>query len=164
MGKAASALITLNCGYFLPLSLAYGSSEAVAEVLLFLPTTSSFLPLNLLSLKTPLFSLASLSKYQAGPWPGVRAHRAKEKSHETSVAKCSLIRMITIRLQTQPHLLLTYCWEAMLSFFSYSSSYSKSEAPSLSWVFFKDDTRSLMKSFQLYRLKACFYRCYVTIT
>lgn len=34
------------------------------------------------------------------------------KSHETSVAKCSLIRMITIRLQTQPHLLLTYCCEA----------------------------------------------------
>lgn len=38
--------------------------------------------------------------------------RSQGKSHETSVAKCSLIHMITIRLRTQPHLSLTYCYEA----------------------------------------------------
>lgn len=46
MGYAASTLITLNCGYFLPLSLAYGMSKAVAEGLPFLSTTSSFRSLS----------------------------------------------------------------------------------------------------------------------
>jgi len=49
LGWAAFTLITLNCGYFLPLSRAYGSSKAVAEELLFfsLLHLHFFLPLSL---------------------------------------------------------------------------------------------------------------------
>lgn len=93
----------------------------MAEVLLFLSTTSSFLFSPSLSLsfffqKTLLFFLALLSKYWAGPLARHPLAHSQEKSQETSVAKCSLIHMITVRLQTEPHLLQTYCCEENTSY------------------------------------------------
>ena len=65
MGWAAPALITLNCGYFLPLSLAYGTSKAGAEVLLFFSPPHVLLPPSLLlscSLSLLIFSSSSFSE------------------------------------------------------------------------------------------------------
>lgn len=87
----------------------------MAEGLPFLSTTSSFLsPLAFFSTEKQNTFVFSGSAVKILSWALAQCLLAcsQGKSHETSVAKCSLIHMITIRLRTQPHLLLTYCYEA----------------------------------------------------
>lgn len=100
MSETASALITMSCGYFLPLSLAYGSSKAVAK-----GTTVSLhnVPLSFLC----FFFSCRKGKHYCNFWlrcqntklgsGSTSAHMWPGKSQEGSVVECCLIQgMIAI--------------------------------------------------------------------